>query len=625
MTGATAGTIRYINALANTSTVSGTMDWGLTGSNWVRIQPGATLRKAGLNQITFSGGTITNNGVLEISQGSLRLGAPVTGGGIARVKGGTLFLTSSGSLSTLPLVDVRGGGTLDVTGLGRGLNVANGQTLNSERSGVVLGNVTATTGSTVSGGGTFAGNLTAQPGSIVRVGKDALGFEPVCDRRFESYAWATCAPPPAPWTAHQDTTLVDIENFSGNRVLTHGWAGGAEESSRSLPELAVIDNDQTATFFFRINSKTDDPDHNFGLGDRASTGTVDFGDFEAQLRMRQGTAAGTFALDARSGGAFSATLASGLALNAWYNIWMVVNQSTDTYDIYMNTGSNAATAGNKLNATPLSFRNGTTAELNTILGLGNTAPIDNGVRIDDLVYLTGVDLTNPVAGFDPGLIWTAEALTINGNYTQIAGATLDIDLGGATAGLYDVLDVTGTAMLDGSLKISLAGGFTPTPGDLFPILNAADVFGTLALTGQSAGFWLLPTSTGMSLYFGDLPPGDYDRNGVVDAADYNVWSAVRLRHRPGRRRQQRRHRRRRRLRRLAQEPWRNRLPRRRQFQQSGKHKRARTEHGTHGILHGTRLSRLSGTSKALSELPLLRRAGSSPTPIGRTPNSRGQK
>ena len=46
----------------------------------------------------------------------------------------------------------------------------------------------------------------------------------------------------------------------------------------------------------------------------------------------------------------------------------------------MNTGTNAATAGNKLNATPLAFRNGTAGELNTILGLAGPAPIDNGLR-----------------------------------------------------------------------------------------------------------------------------------------------------------------------------------------------------------------------------------------------------
>src|SRR5262249_41145287 len=60
-TGATTATLKYINALAGDSSVAGTIDWGLTSTSWVRIQPGATLNKFGNNSITFSGGTILNN------------------------------------------------------------------------------------------------------------------------------------------------------------------------------------------------------------------------------------------------------------------------------------------------------------------------------------------------------------------------------------------------------------------------------------------------------------------------------------------------------------------------------------------------------------------------------------
>src|SRR5205814_3431158 len=117
------------------------------------------------------------------------------------------------------------------------------------------------------------------------------------------------------------------------------------------------------------------------------------------------------------------------------------------------TGTNAATAANKLNATPLSFRNGTMSNLNSVLALSGSAPVDNGVRVDDFVFLTGVDLTNPAAGFDPGLTWTPETLTMNGNYTQSAGAILQLNI--LDPSHRDMLHVAGQANFAGTLDVSL--------------------------------------------------------------------------------------------------------------------------------------------------------------------------
>ncbi|HEY7089193.1 MAG TPA: glycosyl hydrolase [Tepidisphaeraceae bacterium] len=79
MTGS-AATFKYINALANTSNITGTLDWGLNSpGNWVRIQPGATLRKSGSNQVTFGAGSVADDGVLEVAGGVLRLGVGMSG------------------------------------------------------------------------------------------------------------------------------------------------------------------------------------------------------------------------------------------------------------------------------------------------------------------------------------------------------------------------------------------------------------------------------------------------------------------------------------------------------------------------------------------------------------------
>jgi hypothetical protein len=475
----TAATIKYINALANISTISGSIDWGLTGTSWVRIQPGATLSKSGTDQITLSGGTIANNGVLDVSQGTLRVGSPVSGGGTVVVRGGTLALTSTGSFNSAPLIDVRSGGALDASALASPMSITSGRTINVD--GNALGNFTAATGSTVAGGGAFANNLTAQSGSVVRVGKDGSGTASryVIDN-FDTYALghvASVASPP--WTAHAGTTEADIVSVNGNNAFAIGSTTTSfVGASLSLPSATALDNNSTATYFFRINSQTDTPNHSFGLGDQASTGTVDFSDFEAQLRVKQGTTAGTFAVDARSGGAFSSTLASGLALGTWYNIWMVVNQTTDKYDIYMNTGTGAATAANKL-GTQLSFRNGTTQDLNKFLAYAGAAPVADGVRIDDLIYQSGTDLSNPEAGFNPGLAWSPATLSVGGTYTQNGGATLQLNLSDPTK--YDVLHVTGSAALGGTLSVTFAvGAAAPQVGDVYHLLDAASISGSFS-------------------------------------------------------------------------------------------------------------------------------------------------
>jgi hypothetical protein len=77
------------------------------------------------------------------------------------------------------------------------------------------------------------------------------------------------------------------------------------------------------------------------------------------------------------------------------------------------------------------------------------------------------------AGSSPG------TLTITGSYTQGAGGTLQAELAGTTlAGTdYDLLDVTGTASLGGTLDISLFGGFIGSVGDTFDIINASSITG----------------------------------------------------------------------------------------------------------------------------------------------------
>lgn len=78
-------------------------------------------------------------------------------------------------------------------------------------------------------------------------------------------------------------------------------------------------------------------------------------------------------------------------------------------------------------------------------------------------------------GLSPG------SLTITGNYTQTASGILNIQLAGTTpVTLYDQLNVTGTASLNGTLDVTLIGGFTPANNNTFDVLTYASSSGAFA-------------------------------------------------------------------------------------------------------------------------------------------------
>ena len=94
-----------------------------------------------------------------------------------------------------------------------------------------------------------------------------------------------------------------------------------------------------------------------------------------------------------------------------------------------------------------------------------------------------------VPGESPG------TTNVTGDYSQSAPGTFAVEIGGLLPGTeYDVLNVSGTASLDGNLNISLfdlgSGLFTPHAGDSFDILTADLIqgsFGSLTLAALDPG------------------------------------------------------------------------------------------------------------------------------------------
>lgn len=155
-------------------------------------------------------------------------------------------------------------------------------------------------------------------------------------------------------------------------------------------------------------------------------------------------------------------------------------------------------------------------------GIANNLVADNNANINVLVDVQG--------SFYPGGLLATGRVDMK-DYQQASTGRMVADLAGASLNQYDRLVINGAAQLGGTLEISLLGGFMPSLADVPLILIAAPggVAGTFSSVIQDfampAGLFYKvqysPTLVQLVVVQGVV--GDYNNNGVVDAADYTVW------------------------------------------------------------------------------------------------------
>ncbi len=222
----------------------------------------------------------------------------------------------------------------------------------------------------------------------------------------------------------QASAAVSIENFEtgtiGNSVDTLGWtvvtsgtltftvqADPADPGNKVLRSqgkpgstgfityvdlpVTIPDSSSAATMFFRMRlDGNSDADRSFAgfTGDASVPTSFDSAAAYAGAR----TGGGQFGY--RDGGSSVNPGSPTINDDEWVNMWIVIDNAADTYDVYVSTGTDGALAGTQL-ASNAAFRSGADQGVqDKLIVLGTGAQGDSGaVYFDDfLLDATGENL-----------------------------------------------------------------------------------------------------------------------------------------------------------------------------------------------------------------------------------------
>jgi autotransporter-associated beta strand protein len=473
-------------------------------------------------------------GLIKRGDGTLVLSAANSFTGETDIAEGSLRVAHADALGTTSSIVIHNGATLDATPITSGLEIRSGQSLAAERGSLLAGEFAFRAGSTLRVGGTGLPVVSAPQlidnfdsynnTSIKTIGSHAGGD--VTGGKWIGVFNGTGAA-----TIEDDATLAApgdnvLQAYGVNSFGAADWRGAVTDLAASYGnDFTFKDNTQSTLFFqFKAIPGTGNYDTMFGLTN--SPANVDnnnaWQDF-AVMPYLSGGGIGSADLRAEVAGGATATAISNVAGDTWYNVWLVMNSSANTYDIYTSTGTGDGT----LAVSGAVFRNG--LGLADLAAFGVTQREGGHIQIDNLYRFDGQNVGNPlVAG--GGYQFASEVVEVEGNLTLEAGAALTMDI--ATPGVCDRLVIDGQFIAGGTLEVLLdSRAISPSVGSAYDLLDFTAVTGEFDLVHLPVLDFGLRWDTSQLLVSGTVAvvaslAGDFNGDGVVNLADYTVWRDV---------------------------------------------------------------------------------------------------
>lgn len=493
------------------------------------IQTGGTLSAGGALLLGYNAGS---NGTYTLSGGILE--APVVtqgaGTGAFHFDGGALRPTAdiTNFITDVSMVDVRAGGAVIDTN-GHAATIAQPLLHDSALGNTSDGGLTKKGSGTLTltGVNTYIGGTRVSGGTLLVADDTALGAagQPVLVENGSQFGFTSAS-------------VTTARTFTLNAASLTSAAGQAITYDAATINGGFLRGAGThiLTGGSALNGATVNPSATVNqIGPVAVTNFTNNGNYTVEAGQ-------TLPWD---GGAN--TSAGRLTINGTANVGDFLSNGVVTINgggAINNNGSSLVLGGGSrttINASgTLRTASGTTIELNGGLLVNNgtvTGPVN--VNYGSLAKGTGsYDVVNVneggvyYPGNSPGISTAASVSFQNGSFAS-GSPQLVIEMGGAIPGTqYSQLHVSGMLTLGGTLDIrlvDLGGGiFSPSAGDKFDILDWGGLAGTFSqvqLPTLTNGIWntsQLYTTGVISVEPSGLP-GDYNHNGIVDAADYVAW------------------------------------------------------------------------------------------------------
>ena len=508
-----------VAAITTDSGVIATIAAPIVGVGGLNKDGPGLLILTGVN--TYSGGTILSGGTLSVDKDA-ELGATGSGIGGITLQGGEL-LTTFGFTTLRPI-----GLTSNTTNtLAAAVNTV------TNYGGLISGSGTLTVGDLNNQGivalgntnpNSYSGGTNVLPGTLFAAGNDVLGTGLI--QIFNGTL-----------TIIPDVTLHNQVMFVTGGVLNNDGTLTGNVSGNPAGTAMVVFNSGTINGNVTIGGATDlvklftgsTINGNLALSGTTSSTLILDGEGSQLLSLavtgvvtnngtlvKQGS--GTWTIDR----ALAAPLGTQILAGT-----LIVEAALATAQVNIATGATlqlngSGTVGSLVDNGTLNFSSSSTVTFATVItgpgsviqnGTGTTilsgrntytggTIIDLGTLLVDNAQALGtgnVTVNGGVLGVDP------QPINVLGNYTQNAGGTLQLNIAGRAPGQFDVLNVAGSAVLNGTLRL-LNLGYQPQGGDKLILVTTGG-----AVSGRFAKFQN-PFTSGAGFNTIDLV---YARNSVT--------------------------------------------------------------------------------------------------------------